>query len=60
MRRRWVVDAIGAALIAVALWPQLAEKRVWLWAGHRVAREAARRCGQVAISLETAYAREVA
>ncbi len=60
MKRRWWLDAIGAAMIAVALWPELAEKRVWLYAGHRIAREGARRCGQVAIRLENAYAREVA
>lgn len=60
IRRRWWLDAIGAALIAVALWPELAQKRVWLWAGHRAARECARRCGQVALTLETAYARECA
>ena len=50
---------MGAALICVAFYPELAEKRVWLWAGARCAREAARRCGQAAIRLEHAYAREI-
>lgn len=54
------IDAVAIGMLVVMFWPQLVEKRLWLYAGHRAAREGARRCGQLAIALESAYHAEVA
>lgn len=58
-KRLWI-DAFGTGLVLMMLWPQLCEKRLWLHVTARLAREGARRCGQLAIAAETAYHREVA
>lgn len=59
-KRRYWLDAIGVGMLLVALWPELAEKRLWLYLAVKASREGARRCGQLAIVAERAYHREVA
>ena len=62
MKRSWITDVSEAAslvITALLLFPELAERRVWCYAGMCVTRAAARRCGQLAIAAENAYRREV-
>lgn len=54
------MDLVGVGMVLVAVWPELAEKRLWLHLAVRASREGARRCGQLAIVAERAYHREVA
>lgn len=58
-RKKWI-DAFSIGLLLVMMWPQLCEKRMWLYATVKVAREGARRCGQLAIVAEREYHRESA
>jgi hypothetical protein len=59
MRRNWWIDAIGIGIGLIAVFPELSERRTWLFCASRLAREGARRCGQLAIAAEQAYAREI-